>query len=470
MMRAQSAYLAPRLVAASLWRVTMTFHLQRLATVMFVASLAFVIASDAATRGQSPHESVLYAFVGGTDGAAPLAGLIAGPNGDLYGTTTAGGSGYGNCLNGCGIVFRLTPSGSSYIDRVLFRFRYLGGFEPYGAGVIRDDAGALYGMTAYGGCCGNPGQGTAFKLTRGRPGFDEHGLYTFRGGLDGAHPSGGLTPGAGGVFYGTTPQGGVTGSSPCTGGNGGCGTVFKLTPSGTRYKETVLYRFRGGTDGANPEVASVIEGAGGVLYGTTEFGGVGSCSGSGSNGCGTVFKLTPSGSSYAESVLYSFQAGTDGANPRASLIIDKSGALYGTTAGGGLTPSVCGWCGVVFKLTPSGSGYVESVLYRFLGGSDGLDPQASLLADKNGTLSGTTVQGGGSSACSGGCGTVFKLTPSGSAYKESVLHRFSGGKDGANPAASLIVDANGVLYGTTLYGGGSSACSGGCGTVFKVTP
>jgi uncharacterized repeat protein (TIGR03803 family) len=250
----------------------------------------------------------------------------------------------------------------------------------------------------------------------------ERVLYSFKGGADGANPYAGLLARSGGVFYGTTAAGGTS---------AGYGTVFELTPSG---KET-LYTFQGGSDGAQPKAGLIA--AGNVLYGeTANGGGASACSG----GCGTVYALTPSGSGYTERVIYAFAGGSDGAYPVGGLLLDQSGALYGTTEAGGQAsqctgPSESG-CGTVFKLTPSGSGYTEGVLYAFAGGDDGADPQSALIADSSGDLYGTTESGGGSSACtvpgSSGCGTIFKLAPSASGYSESIVYRFQGGaKDGA---------------------------------------
>jgi uncharacterized repeat protein (TIGR03803 family) len=202
---------------------------------------------------------------------------------------------------------------------------------------------------------------------------------------------------------------------------------------------------------------------GGTLYGTTQTGGGTGCEGG--VGCGTVFKVTPKG---VESVLYSFQGGSDGALPLGDLI-NVLGTLYGTTYGGGATGTGCanGGCGTVFKVTLKG---VESVLHSFQGGSDGANPNAGLV-NVGGTLYGTTTQGGdgtGAGCADGGCGTVFNVTPKG---VESVLQSFAGGSDGASPSGDLI-NVLGTLYGTTNKGGGTG-CGGpgfGCGTVFKVTP
>jgi uncharacterized repeat protein (TIGR03803 family) len=186
----------------------------------------------------------------------------------------------------------------------------------------------------------------------------------------------------------------------------------------------------------------------------------------------------PVGAAHAAKLktLYSFTGGTDGAVPRASLTLDADGALYGTTASGGI--GNCNFaggnpgCGTVFKLTPpaiKGGTWTESVLYSFEGGADGAWPYAGLILDAQGALYGTTVYGGRSN-CNYGCGTVFKLTPgTGGVYTKSVLYSFTGGADGAAPVGPLILDSRGALYGTA-DNGGSSNCNHGCGVVFKLTP
>jgi uncharacterized repeat protein (TIGR03803 family) len=246
----------------------------------------------------------------------------------------------------------------------------------------------------------------------------------------------------------------------CGGSNAGCGVVFKLAPGG---KETVLYSFCAQdncTDGASPRAGLVFDQKGN-LYGTTEYGGV--------HGQGVVFKLTLEGQ-YA--VLHSFCAHvdcTDGFDPSAGLVLDQKGNLYGTTAYGGAHGG-----GVVFKLTPEGK---YTVLHSFcqLGYpcTDGTAPQGGLVLDQKGNLYGTTLLGGAVTAyCSDvgyGCGVVFKLTPKG---KKTVLYSFCpqypSCSDGASPYARLVFDQKGNLYGTTGYGGAN--CSYGCGVVFKLTP
>lgn len=222
-----------------------------------------------------------------------------------------------------------------------------------------------------------------------------------------------------------------------------------LSPA-AHAKYTVLYTFACGGDGCGPEDAPVFDSAGN-LYGTTASGGT--------YGYGTVFKLSPDG---AETVLYSFKGGNDGAYPYGGVILDKAGNLFGTTNAGGGNGACNNGCGTVFKLAPDGS---ESVLHGFAGGSDGSAPTAGVVADSSGNLYGTTDAGGGN-GCYGGCGTVFKLAHDGN---ETVLYAFQGASDGGNPYAGLIIDKAGNLYGTTTYAG-SGNCVAGCGVIFKVTP
>ena len=206
----------------------------------------------------------------------------------------------------------------------------------------------------------------------------------------------------------------------------------------------------------------------GNLYGTTLYGGSWSSPYCNSDGCGTVFKLTPNGDgSWTESVLHSFGDG-DGEGPLAGVIFDAAGNLYGTTCGG----SRAFGYGTVFELTPNGDGsWTESVLHSFNYG-EGAIPYSGLIFDPDGNLYGTTVRGGASASCPDGCGTVFKLAPNGDgSWTGSVLHSFNV-SDGAYPYAGLTFGAAGNLYGTAV-GGGDQACkvyNSGCGTVFELTP
>jgi len=266
-------------------------------------------------------------------------------------------------------------------------------------------------------------------------------LYSFSGGADGAIPLAGLVRDSAGNLYGTTEHGG-----DLTCGSGvGCGTVFKLDKTD---KETVLYSFINGADGSEP-VAGVILDKAGNLYGTTQYGGPFSS--------GTVFKVDTTGK---ETVLYTFtggRGGKDGYFPE-GLIGDAAGNLYGITQFGGNFSF-----GTVFKLDGTGK---ETVLYRFTGGADGVYPAAGVIADAAGNLYGTTQYGGSVNCFGDGCGTVFKLDKTG---KETVLYSFTGGTDGASPVAGLVRDSAGNLYGTATFGG-DPLCSGGCGVVFKIAP
>jgi uncharacterized repeat protein (TIGR03803 family) len=257
------------------------------------------------------------------------------------------------------------------------------------------------------------------------------------------------------ALYGTTWLGGRNYS----------GTVFKVALSGPRPIATLLHEFSSRAGGLDP-FAGVTLDAHGTIYGTTIIGGL-PPNGCGSHyvGCGTVFKLTPSPKGYKESVIHTF-VGTDGDQPYGGLVLDKSGDIYGTTAQGGIALGYSG-SGTVFKLTPSGSTYTETVLHKFgLGGRDGEYPMSGLVLGKKGVLYGTTYWGG-NPACS--CGTVFKLTPSGSGYTETVLHRFSGLSDGCLPRAGLT-EKDGVLYGTANGCGAAAGHYYGAGTVFQISP
>ncbi len=294
---------------------------------------------------------------------------------------------------------------------------------------LLDLEGQLYGTTNAGGA---NDQGAVFAIT---PAGDEKIVYSFRGGSDGKIPYAGAIA-VNGTLYGTTYYGGA---AKCQVFYVGCGIVYSLSPSGT---EKVLHRFVGVADGAFPEAA--LTSVNGVLYGTTYAGGKSKCS----NGCGTVFAITPGG---AEKVLHAFSGGNDGAEPYAGLIAVK-GVLYGTTSiGGGSGCTYQEGCGTVFEITPSGT---EKVLYAFAGGIDGEQPAASLIA-VNDVLYGTTLFGGGKK---GSCGTVFSLTLAGTKQK---LHTFDQ-TDGCAPSAKLI-DVNGTLYGTT-QGWGSDH-----GTLFSIS-
>jgi uncharacterized repeat protein (TIGR03803 family) len=353
-------------------------------------------------------ETVLHSFVSPPAGASSTAGVVADSAGNLYGTASSGGTG------DQGVVFKLTPSGNL---TVLHNFSGgIDGGTPYG-GVILDSAGNLYGSASIGGTYGG---GVVYKISASG---GQSILYNFTGSADGGTPYATLIRDTSGNFYGTTQ----------TGGTGFAGVVFKLTPSGV---ETVLYNFTGGTDGGYPQ-AGVVRDTAGNLYGTAYQGGA--------KGAGAVYMVSAGGT---ETVLYNFQDGADGGYPTAGVTRDTSGNLYGTTPYGG-----DGNFGVVYKVNTSGA---ETVLYTFTGGADGGQPLAGLIRETSGTMYGTASVGGTANA-----GVVFALS---AGNKETVLHNFAGGTDGATPQSGLLRNSSGTLFGTTFAGD-----SGNLGVVYQVT-
>lgn len=420
----------------------------RTATLTVLAVALFVTCALAA-----PHESVLHSFV-----SHPWGSLIFDRAGNLYGTT---GGGQGTAFP-FGTVFELAPkAGGGWTERVLHIFgQGEDGQSPF-SNLIFDAAGNLYGTTSYGGsgeCHDTIGKGcgVVFELSPSGDGnWTEKILYSFQGN-DGSHPYSGLIFDAVGNLYGTTSAGGSDGQGCRFTGDAGCGTVFKLSPqTGGVWTETVLHSFNpnNGNDGSTPEAALVFDRFGN-LYGTTSYGGIASCT----FGCGTVFKLAPqAGGVWKETILYRFgQIARDGALPDGNLIFDTEGKhLYGTTPDGGANN-----LGTVFELMPTtGGGWAEKVLYNFRG-TDGSYPFAGVIFDAAGNLFGTTVQGPGNTS-----GTVFELSPTATGWTETVLHSFGQGTDGAQPYAGLVLNGSGSLFGTTTIGGVHNL-----GTVFKLTP
>jgi uncharacterized repeat protein (TIGR03803 family) len=348
-------------------------------------------------RSQRPVSlsyAVLYQFTGGPDGRTPRGGLID-VDGTLYGTTA------GNFTTHFGGVFALTTGGK---ETSLYNFAGgRDGNHPRAALTYRN--GVLYGTTEDGGS----GYGTVFSVTTDGA---EKVLHRFGGRSDGELPLGALLD-LKGALYGTTSDFGSTNH----------GTVFQIT---SKSRFVVLDVF-GGSDGSNP-VAGLID-EHGVLYGTTASGGA--------SRRGTIFRITFAG----VKTLHSFVGGSDGSTPYSDLT-DVGGTLYGTTRNGGSGAGCAGGCGTVFKMKTDGTGY--DVLYSFAGGNDGAGPVAGLL-DVNGTLYGTTEQGGAQ-----GRGTVFAIDLSSGV--EQVVHSFAGGTDGASPEAGLI-EVGDALYGTTANGG-----------------
>ena len=407
----------------------------RMVTLIFATALAALLALAPAAQAQT--YTVLHYFTGGEDGGAPVAGLtMAGP-GNFYGTSSEGG------IQENGTVFHLKYTGSGWVVTT---------------------------------------------------------LYSFQGGYrDGTGPKAPVTVGPDGSLYGTTYNGG---SPLCS---GGCGIVYKLTPPPTfcravscPWTETVLHYFQG-ADGSGPAAAQLVFDRAGNLYGTTYDGGT--------YGWGTVFELSLSNGSWTETVLYSFAGGRDGFFPWSGVIFDSAGNLYGTTESGGEE-------GTVYELSPGGSGWTKSILFDFDGRDQGAGAVGGVVMDAHGNLYGSTYEqgalGGGTAyqlspsngqwnytllaalpqvslngpldspaldaagnlyltseqVLNNGAnnGAVFEISPSDGGWQLNTLHTFSG-SDGAWPTGSVILDADGNIYGTTWVGGHSN-----WGVIFEITP
>lgn len=361
-------------------------------------------ASEAASKYK-----VLHDFTGGSDGAWPAGDLVADKKGNLYGTTSAGGT------NGAGLVFKLAPDGT---ETVIHSFTGGADGDLPMSGLLKGPKGTFFGVTEIG---GKYGAGNVYEVTTDGvlTSLYDFGAY----GGDGWNPTCELVWGRDGQLVGTTINGGAN----------GYGTVFEVTVDG---KETILHDFSAGADGRYPRAGVVMDGAG-SLYGTAFNAGNGSS--------GTVYRIDATG---AFSTLQTFDAAS-GYFPYASLTLDPEGNLYGTTTAGGTTGN-----GTVFKLAADGT---YTVLHSFTGGADGSSPQAQLFLDKQGNLVGTTNGGG-----VGYNGTVFSLAPDG---QLTTLHTFDG-TTGSHSLAGLIrdpaVDAH-SLYGSTYSGGAN-----GSGVLFRL--
>jgi uncharacterized repeat protein (TIGR03803 family) len=338
-------------------------------------------------------ERILHRFIPGAGGDESFGDLISDSVGNLYGTTVYGGT--GNCQggSGCGVVFMLDRTGK---ETVLHRFRGVAGGGTPVSGLVRDRSGNLYGVTYGGGdlnCEQGLGCGVVFKLSMNGK---ERVLHAFtNAGIDGQGPWADLIRDSHGNLYGTTLYGGT--GHGCV-GNIGCGTVFKVSPAG---KETVLYSFTGVPDGEFPQSA-LLRDTDGNLYGSTTEGGDSKCN------CGVVFKLDSSGK---ETILYTFLGGEDGANPAGKLVWGSAGNIYGTTKLGGRGCGFLNrlGCGTIFELNVRSQ--TETKLYSFTGRADGTSPYG-VVRDAAGNLYGATEKGGtGGCIANEGCGSVFKLTP-----------------------------------------------------------
>jgi hypothetical protein len=410
----------------------------------------------------APGFQVIYSFTGGADGAGPWAAPILDAQGNLYGTASSGGT--GPCVldgnPGCGTVYKLAPNNGSWRFTPLYSYGGVNSgdgeypIRPLVFGPSNIPGGILYGNTPPGGqgtCTfyNATGCGTAFKLYAGPvyPGLRrESVIYRFPDNAEnGGQPASELVFDKQGNGYGTAFGGGAFNS----------GVVFKLTPSGGGFTESVIYSFAGGDDGASP-VSGLYLDSKGNLYGTTSGGGSGPCQDPPFFGCGVVYELSPGANGWTETVLYAFQDGDDGKHPNGGVIMDASGDLLGTTWAGGSQNG-----GTAFQLTPSGNQWSITTFYTF--GLNGA-PLGTFVMDSAGSIYGTIQQAGAFTF-----GQVFKFTPSQNGWIFTDLYDFTGGADGANPLGGVAVDSKGNVYGTT-WDRGANACKSqaGCGVIYEI--
>ncbi len=404
----------------------------------------------------SGSEQTIYTFAGGNDGSGPNNNLIADKAGNLYGTSFSGGG-----SAGAGTVFELSPQkGGGWSETILYSFSYdqiQNGIGPK-AGLVMDSFGDLFGTTWLGGPNGGGEVFELFPPTQPGEPWSFNIIYDFSAPNDGYSPEAPLTIDASGNLYGTTSVGGT---GQCT---GGCGTVFLLTPPnhqlGGGWGEAILFNFAGSATQGGGTLAGVTLDVAGAVYGTTT-------SGSGGK-FGTVFKLTPpqtQSGKWTHTVLYAFKGKVDGFSPASSVVFDANGNLYGTTQYGGQgTNCLSQSCGTVYALAPTPSGpWTHTVVYAFKGRNDGGVPSQAVTINSKGFLYSTTLIGGGSGCGGAGCGTIFRLKLVNGGWKESILHAFAGGNDGAGPGG-LVPGKGNQLYGA------AGAGSENAGLLFTISP
>lgn len=440
--------------------------LKNLGKLCWIAAAAAGFAGSAAEAG--PNFKTLYAFcaqAGCADGINPQAGLAQDADGNLYGTTLGGGSGFGT-------VFELVKGSGKWTYKQVYSFCALSGCADGAsprAALIVDSAGNLYGTASGGGANGG---GIAFELVKTGNQWAFQSLHDFcsTGGsacTDGNVPSGtDIGSNASLAYSGASSGQPYDGASPLygtteTGGANNSGVVFALTPSGGAWTQSVLYSFCAQTacaDGAN--AGNLIVKSGSELFGAT------------ASGHGTIFmlKLLKKKKRWKLTTLYGFckSAGCADGDVPSALTMSPSGTLFGTTFGGGSSGTFCFFssgCGTVFSLIPKGKHTKEKVIYNFCSTSlctDGAQPVSGLAHDATGGLFGATNTGG-SDLCFDGCGTVFSLQGG----SETVLHPFCADEnctEGTSPSAGVILDSAGDAFGTTDFGG-----STGGGTVYEIS-
>ena len=358
-----------KLVAAAICRAL---------TLIVLSALVLVTPRPA----QAQTETVLYNFTGGSDGLHPEASLISDGVGNFYGTTLLGGQGCWSNQNGCGVVFKISPDGTGgWKQTVLNSFSGPpDAANPFLAPLIFDKSGNLYGVTEFGGW---DNCGAVFDLSPVGTGWTANILYSFTCGADGGHPVGNLVMDRAGNLYGTSSEYELPGN------------VFELSPSPLGWTEQVIYDA--------PASAGLTMDASGNIYGATN---------------STLFELSPNGSGgWNATVMHTFTGPpNDGISPASPVVLDQAGNLYGVTYAGGATNN-----GTVYKLSPGGNAqWTEEILYSFQGGTDGANPLGGIVFDAKGNIYGTTSLGG-----SDGQGTVFELRALGHHYKYRLLWSFN---------------------------------------------
>jgi uncharacterized repeat protein (TIGR03803 family) len=400
-------------------------------------TLLYVLALSPYASAASPKFQVLHAFAGGaSDGAYPTSKLVLDPHGDLFGTTSEGGSLTECSSNGCGTAFELSPQNRRWKENVFFDFSPSsnGGFPNPSGPAVFDSKGNVYGTQSYGG----DGLGAIYQLARSGNVWTENVLHDFGGTSDGFYPYWGLVRDASGNLYGATENGGSNGS----------GTVFELTSNadGT-WTYNIIYEFgSGGVYDASGPYGPLTVDASGALYGTSQ--------GGGTYGYGTVFKLSSSNGVWTDTVLFNFTLDYGSDPSPVGVVLDASGNLYGSTTYGGPYG-----VGTIYKLTPTTGFWNRTILHTFVG-TDGAYPFAELAIDESGTLYGTSNSGG-----TFGYGNVYKLSSTNGKWNQTILHEFTKSTDGANPFAGVTLDQQGNLFGVAEDGGAY-----GLGVVFEITP
>jgi len=392
-----------------------------------VVLLALASTASFASDFPSATEHILYSFTGGNDGSVPDGPLTLDGNGTFYGATFLGGTA------GAGVVFKLSRTSTGVQETVLYNFQ--GGssdlLNPSGRLLVTAD-GRIFGTATGDGL----GYGGVYELTPSGDSWVYTILHFFTVGETPINS--GVIMDKAGNLYGETAGGGKFSD----------GTIYKLEPTSTGYKYLLLYSLD--QNQGNYPTGGLIFDQGGNLYGTTISGGPGDL--------GTIFELKHgSNGTWTESTLYTFQNTADGVSPEGGLVFDASGNIFGTTAYGGDTSCASGFgCGEVYELSPSGGVWTKTVLHLFTDTPDGHAPNAGLAIDASGNLFGTTNNGG-----TAGTGTLFEVSPTSSGWTETVLFSFNDATNGGFLISPVTLDLRGNIFGVTSSGG-----PGGYGVVF----